>query len=165
MSNPAKIKGTAFENLAAELLNKLVRKSSWKRVIGSGAFGTIMHEPGLSSDVKGEVNSIPKEFKIECKVGYNNSKVDGVKQFTLKKAWLDKIKIEAEQSYAIPMFMGKFLGARDGVKVFVVLDVEVFADLINKITELYEENEKLQKSVSNLTPHYDVLEMKVNQDG
>lgn len=139
MSNPNKIKGTAFENLAAELLNRLIRKSKWKRVIGSGAFGTIMHEPSLSSDVKGEVGSIPQEFKVECKVGYNNSKAEGVKQFTLKKEWLDKVKVEADQSYAIPMFMGKFLGAREGVKVFVVLDVETFADLINRITELTEE--------------------------
>ena len=139
MSNPNKIKGIAFENLAAELLNKLVKKSNWKRVIGSGAFGTIMHEPGLISDVKGKVDSIPQEFKVECKVGYNNSKLEGVKQFTLKKEWLDKVRQEANQSYAIPMFMGKFLGAREGVKVFVVLDVKVFADLINRITELHDD--------------------------
>lgn len=139
MSNPQKIKGSQFERDAAEILNNLVRKSLWKRVAGSGALGTIMHEPGLSSDVKGKVESIPQEFKIECKVGYNNSKDGGVKQFTLKKEWLDKIRMEADQSYSIPMFMGKFLGAREGVKVFVVLDVEVFADLLNNITELSEE--------------------------
>jgi hypothetical protein len=144
MSNPQKIKGSNFERLAAELLNKLVRKSNWKRVAGSGALGTIMHEPALSSDVKGTVASIPQEFKVECKVGYNSaSKESGVKQFTLKKEWLDKIAEEAKQSYAIPMFMGKFSGAKEGTKVFVVLDVEIFADLMNKITELKEENDRL----------------------
>jgi hypothetical protein len=142
MPNPMKRKGTAFENLATDLLNKLIKRSVWKRVIGSGAFGTIMNEPGLSSDVKGKVESIPQEFKIECKVGYNPSTDREVKAFTLKKEWLDKIQMEADQSYAIPMFMGKFSGARDGVKVFVVLDVEVFAKLINQITELKEENGK-----------------------
>lgn len=142
MTNPNKIKGSSFERLAAELLNTLIRKSIWKRVAGSGALGTIMSEPTLSSDVKGRVESIPKEFKIECKVGYNTSKDGGVKQFTLKKEWLDKVRQEADGSYAIPMLMGKFLGAREGVKVFVVLDVEIFADLINRITELKEENDK-----------------------
>jgi hypothetical protein len=142
LSNPNKIKGSQFERDAAELLNKNVRKSRWQRVAGSGALGTIMHEPTLSSDVKGRVESIPQEFKVECKVGYNNSKAEGVKQFTLKKEWLDKVQQEANQSYAIPMFMGKFLGAREGVKVFVVLDVEVFAKLLNRITELDEENGK-----------------------
>ncbi len=143
MSNPNKIKGSQFERDAAEILNKLIRKSQWKRVAGSGALGTIMHEPGLSSDVKGRIDSIPKEFKIECKVGYNTSNVEGIKQFTLKKEWLDKVRMEADQSYAIPLFMGKFLGAREGVKVFVTLDVQVFADLMNMITELKEENDKL----------------------
>lgn len=139
MSNPNKIKGSQFERDAAEILNKLIKGSLWKRVVGSGALGTIMHEPALSSDVKGTVDSISQEFKVECKVGYNSSTIDGVKQFTLKKEWLDKIRQEADQTFAIPMFMGKFLGAREGTKVFVVLDVEVFANLINKITELNEE--------------------------
>jgi hypothetical protein len=144
MSNPNKIKGSQFERDAAELLNKYIKKSSWRRIAGSGALGTIMHEPLLSSDVKGKVQSIPQEFKVECKVGYNTSKVQGVKQFNLKKEWLDKVKQEADQSYAIPMVMGKFLGAREGTKVFVVLDVEVFADLINRITELHDDLSKVR---------------------
>jgi hypothetical protein len=141
MSSPQKRKGSDFERLAAEILNKLIRKSLWKRVAGSGALGTIMAEPTLSSDVKGKVESIPQEFKIECKVGYNPSKDKEVKAFTLKKEWLDKIREEANRSYGIPLLVGKFSGAREGVKVFVAMDVEVFADLINRITELYEENE------------------------
>jgi hypothetical protein len=143
MPSPQKIKGSQFERDAAEILNRLINKSFWKRVAGSGALGTIMHEPSLNSDVKGKVNSIPKEFKVECKVGYNNSKTEGVKQFTLKKEWLDKVRQEADNSYGIPILMGKFLGAREGVRVFVTMDVEVFADLLNRITELKEENDKL----------------------
>lgn len=143
MSSPQKRKGSDFERLAAELLNKLVRKSFWKRVAGSGALGTIMHEPGLSSDVKGKVDSIPQEFKVECKVGYNPSADKAVKSFRLEKEWLDKVQMEADQSFSIPMFMGKFSGAKEGVKVFVVLDIEVYAKLLNRITELYEENGKL----------------------
>lgn len=147
MSNPQKRKGSDFERLAAELLNKLVKLSNWRRVAGSGALGTIMDEPALSSDVKGKVLHIPQEFKVECKVGYNSSKESGIKQFTLKKEWLDKIAEEASRSYSIPMLMGKFLGAKEGVKVFVVLDVEVFANLLNKITELKEDNDKLATKI------------------
>ncbi len=139
MSNPQKIKGTEFEKLAAALLNALIDKSLWKRVPGSGMLGTILGESTLVSDVKGKVNSIAKEFKVECKVGYNSSKVAGVKQFVLKKEWLDKVKEEADRTFSIPLFMGKFLGAREGVKVFVVMDVQDFANLVNRVTELYDE--------------------------
>lgn len=143
MTNPQKIKGTAFEKQATEILNTLLKGALFKRVPGSGMLGTVLNEPGLSSDIKGKVNSIPKEFRIESKVGYNTSKVEGVKQFTLKKDWLDKVSMEAKQSFSIPMLIGKFLGAREGVKVFVAMDVEVFAELVNRITELHEEVEKL----------------------
>lgn len=145
MSNPQKRKGSDFERLTAELLNKLVKKSIWKRIPSSGAIGTIMLEPGLTSDVKGKVESIPQEFKVECKVGYNSSKVEGVKQFVLKKEWLDKNIKEAAASYGIPILIGKFGGVKEGVKVFAVMDIEVFANLINRITEL---NDELDKSTS-----------------
>lgn len=128
--NKQKVKGTAFENLAVDLLNEKVKKSKWKRVPGSGALGTILDEPLLTSDIKGKVDSIPQEFDVEAKVGYG-----GKTQFALKKEWLDKINKEAEANFGIPMLVGKFLGAREGVKVFVVLDIDVFAKLINTITE------------------------------
>ena len=152
MANPMKLKGSQWERDAAEIMNKLVRRSIWKRVAGSGAIGTIMAEPLLNSDVKGNVESIPQPFKVECKVGYG-----GATQFTLKKEWLDKVKAEAQNSYGIPMLMGKFSGAREGIRYFVVLDVEVFADLINRITEQKEEIDKLNKTVANFTPHYDIV--------
>lgn len=143
MSNPSKIKGSNFERDVAEILTRLIKKSIWRRVAGSGAIGTIMFEPLLNSDVKGRVESIPQEFKVECKVGYNSSKDKAVKQFTLKKEWLDKIAQEASNVFGIPILVGKFLGAREGTKVFVTMDVEVFAGLVNRVTELHEELLKL----------------------
>jgi Holliday junction resolvase len=140
MTSMQKRKGSQWERDAAEILNKLVKKSLFRRVAGSGALGTIMFEPSLSADVKGKVESIPQEFKIECKVGYG-----GATQFALKKEWLDKIKEEAARSYGIPMLMGKFSGAREGIRHFVVLDVEVFASLINRITELQYEIDNFRK--------------------
>jgi len=139
MPSPQKIKGSTFERLAAEILNRLVKNSFWRRVAGSGALGTIMHEPTLSSDVKGKIASFSKEFKVECKVGYDPSTNREVKSFNLQKLWLDKIRKEADGSYGIPLLIGKFSGAREGVKVFVVMDIEVFAELMNHTTELYEE--------------------------
>lgn len=137
MTNKQKIKGSAFERLAAEILTKLIKRSTWKRIPGSGAFGTILGEPSLTSDIVGKVKSIPKEFKVEAKVGYG-----GATQFSLKKEWLDKIRQEAEKTFGIPMLIGKFSGAREGVKVFVVLDVDTFSDIINHITDLEEANER-----------------------
>lgn len=126
-----KIKGSDFERLAVELLNAKVDKSEWRRIPGSGAIGTFLKEPLLTADIKGTVESLAKKFRMEAKVGYG-----GKTQFALKKEWLDKIREEADSNYAIPALIGKFSGAREGVKVFVVLDIDVFAELLNKITEL-----------------------------
>lgn len=137
MPNRQKQKGTDFERLAVELLNKLIKKSFWKRVPASGALGTVMHETILTSDINGVVDAFPKKVKLEAKVGYG-----GATQFTLKKEWLDKVAQEADVAYAFPALIGKFSGARDGVKVFVVLDIEQFAYLLNLITDLSEDEDE-----------------------
>jgi hypothetical protein len=134
VTNSKKIKGSAFERLAVEILNKLVKNSKWKRIPGSGAIGTSLNEPMLTGDIFGSVDSIPKKFKGEAKVGYGGSK-----QFALKKEWLDKIKEEARNTYGFPFLIGKFSGAREGTKVFVVMDVEEFASILNHITKLQEQ--------------------------
>lgn len=134
MTNKQKIKGTTFERDAVEILNRLIKKSVWKRIPGSGAMGTFLSEPLLMSDITGKVESIPNKFSAEAKVGYG-----GKTQFALKKEWLDKIGEEAQSSFSIPMLIGKFSGAKSGTKVFVVMDVNVFSDIINRITDLDEE--------------------------
>lgn len=132
MTNPNKVKGSGFERDLVEILNQSVVDSTWKRIPGSGAIGTFLGEPILTSDVVGIVDALPKKFKVECKVGYG-----GATQFALKKEWLDKVKMEADATYSTPILAGKFSGARgDGTKVFIVMDVQVFANLINHITEL-----------------------------
>lgn len=137
MPNPQKRKGSDFERLAVEILNASIKDSQWKRIPGSGAIGTILDEPMLTSDIIGTVKSIPKRFKLEAKVGYG-----GATQFALKKEWLDKIKAEADATFSIPLLIGKFSGAREGVKVFVTMDVETFASIINHITLLQEQIDK-----------------------
>lgn len=135
-----KKKGSAFETLATELLNRFIKSSSWKRIPGSGALGTFLKEPHLTGDIKGRVNSFEKEFRVEAKVGYG-----GATQLSLKKEWLDKIIEESKNANAIPFLIGKFSGARSGVKVFVVMDFDTFCEVINKTTELHEEIEKNER--------------------
>ncbi len=141
MGNPQKRKGSDFERLAVEILNTLIKGAEFKKVPGSGALGTSLLEPLLTADIVGKVNSIPKKFKIECKVGYG-----GATQFALKKEWIDKVKAEATASFSIPVLMGKFSGAREGTKVFAVMDVEDFASIINHITMLQEQLDLETKS-------------------
>lgn len=133
-----KIKGTAFENEAVKVLNQLI-PGNWKRVPTSGALGSILNESALKGDIKGEVQNIPFKFKGECKVGYNNSEGKEVKQFTLKKEWLDKIKQEAGSDFSFPFFISKFENTKLGVKYFIVLDINDFSKLINMISDLQRE--------------------------
>lgn len=132
-----KKKGSDFERLAVELLNRNVNSSNWRRIPGSGAIGTSMGEPVLQGDISGDVKSFEKKFKGEAKVGYG-----GATQLTLKKEWLDKITEEAQRTNSIPFMIGKFSGSRGGVQVFVTVSIDTFAYLLNKVTELQEELEK-----------------------
>lgn len=132
----AKIKGNAWEHDATILLNQLLNGAEFKRIPGSGALGTSFGEPLLTGDLSGRVNGIKQKFKVECKVGYDSSSSKEIKQFVIKKAWLDKIVEEAGNAYAIPMLFAKFSGARSGVKHFVVLDIETFSRIINELSRL-----------------------------
>ena len=145
MTNKNKIKGSKFERDFAQLMNDLVDDSNWKRVPGSGAIGTIVGETFLTGDINGKVTSMEKTFKVEAKVGYG-----GATQLTLKKEWLDKIREEADNAYAIPMLACKFLGARKGVRTFIVLEPKVFAHFINVITDTKNENERLLQKLEDI---------------
>lgn len=130
----SKNKGSGFERDAVNLLNEKIKYSKFRRIPGSGSIGTIMDEALLTGDISGIVEGFPKTFKIEAKVGYNNSTNKEVKQFTLKKEWLDKVIMQAENNFSFPFLIGKFSNARSGVSTFVVLDIDNFAYLINQIT-------------------------------
>jgi Holliday junction resolvase len=129
-----KQKGNTFEKALADLLNKYLKGSVWKRIPMSGAIGTAMHEPDLQGDVVGSIKSFDKKFRIEAKVGYG-----GATQLTLKKEWLDKIIEDSKNSNSIPLMVGKFSGAREGTRVFVAMDLTTFCEIINRTTDFYEE--------------------------
>lgn len=143
MVNKNKVKGSTFERDVATMLEARIKDSEWKRIPASGAMGTALGEPLLTGDVKGKVDGFFAEFRGECKVGYNPSTNKEVKAFTLKKEWLDKIQKESKNSFCFPLFFGKFSGAKEGVKVFVVLDINDFAEIINRYVELSRQLEKL----------------------
>jgi len=133
MSNPKKVKGTAWENLWAELLEENIDGAKARRIPGSGAIGTIVKEPFLQGDVRAIFKGFIRAFKFENKVGYG-----GATQLTIKKEWLDKIIEEAKNDYSIPALACKFSGARkkDGVQYFVILDFDTFCEIMNIVYEL-----------------------------
>lgn len=140
-----KNKGNGWERDAVTLLNSNL-DGNFKRVPGSGAIGTSMKESFLTGDITGVVNFLSRKLKIECKVGYG-----GATQMTLKKEWLDKIFEEARTALSVPMLMGKFSGARSGVKYFVVFDFDTFVDIFSKAIEnkdkldaLYEQLQEIK---------------------
>ena len=130
----SKRKGSDWEREVVKILPEVINDSEWKRIASSGAIGTYIGEPLLCGDIKGEVKGFPKKFRGEAKVGYG-----GAKQFALKKIWIDKIIEEANNTYSFPFLIGKFSGARSGANIFVVLDLESFASLINYIVDQNKE--------------------------
>lgn len=140
----SKRKGSTFETEAVKILNNLINDSTWKRIPMSGAIGTRLKIPILSGDLIGKVEGFPKEFKIDTKVGYNNSRGDvEVKQLTVKKEWLDKIQEEADGTYSTPFVLCKFDNVKKGCKYFVCIDLEIFSDILNEYTDLKKEMELL----------------------
>lgn len=163
MSNPQKRKGTDWERKAAKLLEEIIPNSTWKRVAGSGAIGTTMHEPLLAGDIVGYVPALSREFRGEAKVGYG-----GAKQLTVKREWFEKIKEEAKGTSAIPVVLCKFSGARGNSKYFMAMDFETVGILFNQIQRLYEseislieKEEEIKKEIARLESRVRELEAKI----
>jgi hypothetical protein len=138
MPNPRKKTGTDWERKIADIFNEYFDTNVWKRIPGSGAIGTILSISELLGDVKGKFDFTNLPIFIEAKTGYGGSK-----QFVIKKEWLDKIKEEANTSFGIGLLAGKFLGAKQGVKHFIVLDIYDFLKLMDIANDLKEELDNL----------------------
>jgi hypothetical protein len=132
----SKQKGARWERDAVELLNEKY-PHTWKKVPGSGAFGTILEIDELKADLAGSYYFLPFTFRGEAKTGYG-----GAKQMTIKRDWLEKVRKEAEDGLSpeIPILLGKFSGSRSDIRYFVILDFEAFEDFLEVIDELYVEN-------------------------
>ncbi len=129
MVNKNKIKGTRWERDAVKILNKNF-PDVWKRIPGSGAIGTILDMPILKGDLSGKYPFLPKRFVAEAKVGYGGT------QMTVSKEWFDKIKLEAEQNFSLPLVLLKFEKATAGVKHIVAMDIDTWDELLAYIDEL-----------------------------
>jgi hypothetical protein len=136
MVNKQKLKGSGFERDLVKILNEKIPNGVFRRIPGSGAIGTIMHEGSLTADVSGKVIGFPRSFKLECKDGYG-----GETQLTFKREWLNKVREQAQTDMSFPAVIGKFSGARkaDGTQIFAVIDIEDFIYLINLISDLAED--------------------------
>jgi hypothetical protein len=97
----------------------------------------------LTGDINGKVEGFYKGFKIEAKTGY------GKGQMGIKKEWLDKIRLEADTAYAIPVLLGKFTDIRSGVKYFAVMDIDTFVEILNYTSDLKKELDLLYEEKAN----------------
>jgi len=149
MPSSQKRKGSSFERDIVNTLNENLTHGSFKRCPSSGSIGTIMSEPLLTGDVNGTIYGFPTAIKAECKVGYSNKTGADAKSLTLAKSWLDKIKVEAINGFRMPMLFGKFDNVRNGVKIFVTLDLDTFLSLANHITKMREELDKAYAKLDN----------------
>jgi len=138
--NKQKDKGSRWEREAAELLNKEF-PDSWKRIPMSGAMGTSLNITELDGDLQGRYSFFPHKFIGEAKVGYGGT------EMTVRKEWFDKVKLEAEKSYSLPVVVLKFEKARSGVRHVIAMDFYTWDTLMTKFQELHEEVEKLRNEL------------------
>jgi len=136
MVNKNKNKGSQWERDAAKLLNEDF-PGTWRRNPGSGALGTILELPILKGDVVGDYEFLPFDFIAEAKVGY------GGVQMQIRKEWFDKIKMEADQNYALPVVLLKFEKSKTGVRHVIAMDFETWNKIMSYIESTHEELLKL----------------------
>lgn len=137
----SKDKGKRWERDAVVELNKQF-PATWKRVIGSGAFGTIMGIDDLRGDMVGRYYFLPFKIRAEAKTGYG-----GATQLAIKREWFEKIRFEAEMNFPpeLPMVICKYSGSRSPIKHFVALDFEAFHTLLETMEDMYQENIRLRE--------------------
>lgn len=136
-----KRKGSDFERYIANTLKKEVKGSVWRRIPGSGALGTILHESSLQGDVFGFLGEGLEDFSfsIEAKYGYG-----GDKQITFKRDWIAQAKRSAESiiSNPIPVVVIRFKNAKKNGVVYC-FEQEDFIRLLRNIIKLRDEYEAI----------------------
>ena len=131
----SKAKGGRWELEATKLLNRTF-PGTWKKIRGSGSYGTLLNIPILKADVIGDYKHISYKLMGECKVGY------GGKSMTIQKEWFDDIREIAEENYALPVVILKFEKSRKGVKHVICIDFEAWDKLMIHMGEMYYELQK-----------------------
>lgn len=119
-------KGKSWEKEFVEIM----RSHGWnfKRVPGSGLFGTTMKIPMLLADVVGEIPGLGRKLRFECKFGYGST---GAMKFNV--GWIKKVATEARQTLSIPMVACKISMSRGLKGKFVVtIGVDYILDVLNQ---------------------------------
>ena len=134
MPNKSKQKGTRWERDLVTILEDKVNGAIVNRIAGSGALGTVLNEPLLQGDLQAKFVGFSRPFRIEAKTGYG-----GENQHVVKREWLNKIMMEANNNFQFPALACKFSGARrrDGTQYFIALDLNTFCDIINYVGYLF----------------------------
>jgi hypothetical protein len=130
--NSNKRSGTYFEDTVADHFDSLEGVTA-KRVMGSGAFGTISNEPRLMGDVYMRWDYLDRPILAECKFGYG-----GKTQLTVKKEWIDKIVEEARQADRHAALVFKFKGARGPNSKVIAFTWETWEAIMDSFRDTVE---------------------------
>jgi len=146
MSNANKRKGYDWEKLVEDLMNKHT-PFSWKRIPGSGAFGSVMNIVELQGDLIGRYDFFPFRFRGEAKVGYG-----GTKQITVKREWFNKIREESEKNWNdLPCVLLKYSGSKaPNAQHIIAFEFDVWFKILDYVKDLFDENIKLRDKLHTL---------------
>jgi len=129
------------------LLNEPYGKNVWRRIPGSGAFGTQMDYGQLKGDLMGKYSFLPFTFRAEAKVGYG-----GAKQITMKREWFDKVREEAACNFnELACVVMKYSNAHPpNTQHVIAFDFETFQKILDIIESMQDEIIELYAEVGTL---------------
>lgn len=126
-------KGNRWERLCAKKLSKKFGK--WRRMPGSGAYGTLLGDASIACDLKGEYPWW-NQLSGEAKYGYGSSK-----QMTIKREWMQKIREVAKRSNAHACVLLKFKDVRAGdiaSSEWICFDFETWNNMMKDLDDIWE---------------------------
>jgi hypothetical protein len=135
-------KGREFEKETAELAGKYGR-----RIMKSGAVGTMFGIDRLSGDVHWNLPWFSKVLAGECKHGYGkpNEKADA-KSMTIKKEWFEKHMTQARALGLYPFFSMKFKFTQEnGMSKFILIPHSTMKQLLNEMECMWQELQELRE--------------------
>lgn len=151
MVNKNKIKGSKWERDFVKQVSAYAK--SCRRIPGSGAIGTLMHESRLTGDVDLRYEFLQKPLKVELKYGYGGSS-----QMIIKREWMEKIRQQAKLNNSIPAVAIKFRDVTGGdieSAKWICFSVEDWNDFVKYLNDLFSDLDEFWRN------KYDKAEEKV----
>ncbi len=125
--------GTYFERSVQKQFGEQDAVLFTKRIVGSGAFGTITRDANLFGDVHIEYKVLDRPILAECKFGYG-----GHKQLTVKREWVEKIAAEAVLANKYPALIVKFKGSRGPTSKLIIFTWDTWNEMLDRLTKTME---------------------------